>query len=213
MKALWIALLGTTLATSAMAQIRITEWMYGGANGEFIEFTNVGTSSVNMNGWSFDDDSRLVNTVSLSAFGVVAPGESVILTEAVADTFRTSWSLPASVKVIGGNATNLGRNDEINIYNSLGDLADRFSFGDQTFAGSIRTLNFSGNIAFADLGQNKPLLAVLSSVGDTYGSYTSTGTPPAVDVANPGKYAPVPEPATLAVLGLGASALLRRKRK
>ncbi|HEY1091298.1 MAG TPA: lamin tail domain-containing protein, partial [Burkholderiaceae bacterium] len=66
-------------ATAASAQVRITEWMYGGAGPEYIEFTNLGSSAINFAGWSFDDDSRLPGSTSLSNFGLVAAGESVIL--------------------------------------------------------------------------------------------------------------------------------------
>ena len=75
------------LTVAAPAQIRITEWMYQGGNtidgvgtaDEFIEFTNVGLSPIDMTGWSFDDSSRAPGSQSLSAFGTVGPGESVIL--------------------------------------------------------------------------------------------------------------------------------------
>ena len=38
--------------------MRITEFMYSGTNGEFVEFTNVGNAALDLSGWSFDDDSR-----------------------------------------------------------------------------------------------------------------------------------------------------------
>lgn len=43
----------------AHADVRITEWMYSGGSGEFIEFTNLGSSAIDFTGWSYDDDSRL----------------------------------------------------------------------------------------------------------------------------------------------------------
>ena len=64
----------------ASAQMRITEWSYQGANGEFVEFTNVGATPIDMTGWSFDDDSRTPGSQSLSTFGTVNPGVSVVLT-------------------------------------------------------------------------------------------------------------------------------------
>lgn len=194
------------LAGSAMAQMRITEWAYSGADLEFIEFTNVGTSSIDMTGWSYDDDSRLAGTVDLSGFGTVAAGESVILAENSAAGFRTAWGLAASVKVIGDLTTNLGRNDEINLFDASAALADRLTFGDQNIPGSIRTQNASGNTTPANYGANNVLGWVLSTVGDSYGSWASTGG----DVGNPGK-APVPEPATMAVLITGAACLLRKR--
>jgi predicted extracellular nuclease len=180
----------------AQAEIRITEWMYSSQGaGEFIEFTNVGDTAIDMSGWSFDDDSRVAGTVDLSAFDTVASGESVILTEAPEADFRTDWSLPSTVKIIGDNPANLGRNDEINLYDASDILVDRLTYGDQNISGSIRTQYISGNpLSPAVLGMNDVTQWVLSSVGDAYGSYASASA----DVGNPGYY--VPEPTSLALL-------------
>jgi predicted extracellular nuclease len=192
------------LSTMAAAQIYITEWMYDGTDGEFIELTNVGTAAIDMTGWSYDDDSREPGKVDLSAFGIVAPGQSVILTEVVADDFRIAWGLDASVRILGGNEHKLGRNDEINIFNAEGGLVDRLTYNDDADLGP-RTRKFSGNIPLAALGSNDANAAILSAANDIYGSYTSSGG----DLANPGFY--IPEPATVALLAFGAVALLRKK--
>jgi len=56
----------------------------------------------------------------------------------------------------------------------------------------------------AALGANDVYQWTLSTVGDTFGSYTSTGG----DVGNPGVY--IPEPSALALLALGVLAVRRR---
>ena len=201
---LFIAALAA-MSQPASAAIRITEWMYNGAGagnlGEFVEFTNLGAAAVDFTGWSFDDSSRVPGSQSLSAFGLVAPGESVVFTDNVAAAFRTNWNLPAAVKIIGGNANNLGRSDEINLYDAANAPVDRLTYGDETFPGSIRTQNKSGNPNnAAALGANNPLLWSLSATGDAFGSVTSV----AGEIGNPGTYL-VPEPATLT---LAAAALL-----
>ncbi|MBK9128133.1 MAG: lamin tail domain-containing protein [Phycisphaerales bacterium] len=191
-------------AWSATATVRITEWMYSGADGEFIEFTNVGAAPVDFTGWSFDDDSRIPGTVSLSAFGAVQPGESVILTESSAPGFTANWAL-VGVKVIGGLTANLGRNDEINLYDAANNLVDRLTYGDQNFPGSIRTQNKSGNpITPAALGANDVYQWQLSFIGDGFGTYASAGG----DLGNPGVY--IPEPASLGLLVLALGFARRR---
>lgn len=203
------ALLSAGMMNAALADVVITEWMYSGD--EFIEFTNMGSSAVDFTGWSFDDDSRTAGTVDLTAFGIVASGESVILAEVDASTFRTNWGLTASVKVIGGNSTNLGRNDEINLYDNTGALVDRLTFGDQNIVGTIRTQNFSGRPAtLSAIGANDVSQWVLSSNGDIAGSYVSTGG----FIGNPG-IAPVPEASTYAMMlcGLGLVGFMARRRK
>ncbi len=195
--------------------VAITEWMYNGD--EFIEFTNLTNAAVDFTGWSYDDDSRTAGTVSLSALGLVAPGESVILAERNAIDFRSNWGLSASIKIIGGNSVNLGRNDEINLYNASNSLVDRLTYGDGNFPGTIRTQNVSGNPeSLTILDQDDVSTAwLLSSVGDDFASYTSvTGG----FIGNPGKFAlapaAVPVPAALPMMlsALAAFSLSRKKR-
>lgn len=206
------------MATQAMAQVRITEWAYQGADGEFIEFTNLGPGAVDMTGWSYDDDGRVPGAQSLSAFNILAPGESAILADILAADFITAWGLPGSVKVIGGNVNNLSRNDEINIFNGpdpVLNLVDRFAYGDQNFPGTIRTQNKTGNpVALSDLETDSVGTSnwVLAVNGDSYGSYISVNG----DVGNPGifsLYVPaVPEPTSLALAGLCAIGFAIRRR-
>jgi hypothetical protein len=122
------------------------------------------------------------------------------------------------VKVIGGNDNNLGRNDEINLYNAADELVDRLTYGDQDYVGSIRTNAISGNPATpAALGANDVYQWVLSAPGDAFGSYTSVavGDLAGGDVANPGVYiaGAVPEPGTVLLLILGAAGLLTCRRR
>jgi len=166
----------------------ITEYMYTGPGGEFIEFTNVSDQPIDMTGWKFDDSSAgrgAIAPFDLSAFGVVAPGESVVLTEADAEEFRAAWSLDASTRIVGDlaaeNGNNLGRNDEINIYDADENLVDRLTYGDQDFPGSVRTQGASG-WTIEGIGQNDALAWILSAVGDGQASYLSTGG----DIGSPG---------------------------
>lgn len=194
----FLAVGAVLVATSANAAVYITEWQYNGS--EFIEFTNMSHSPVDMTGWSFDDDSRAPGTVDFSPFGIVGAGESFILAEADAATFRLEWSLPASVKVLGLNMTNFGRDDEINLFFPDTSLADRLNYGDNALdtPGSIRTQNISGNpITTAALGANDVYQWELGSVGDRYGSYIALSGV----LGNPGVYVDaIPEPASLGLL-------------
>lgn len=168
--------------------MRITEWMYSGTSGEFIEFTNMSQAPIDMTGWSFDDDHALPGAFSLSAFGVVQPGESVVITESAAATFRTAWGLGAGVKIIGGlgsgSGNNLARNDQINLYDAGGALIDRLTYGDQTYPGTIRTQNASGQTCAASLGLDDVHAWRLSTVADAFGSAAAvTG-----EIGTPGTY-------------------------
>jgi len=210
-------LLALSIGSTSQAAMKITEWAYAAGTGEYVELTNVGLSPIDMTGFVYDDDSRFSTVVaggfSLSGFGTVAPGESVVFTENVSvGDFRLYWSLDPSVKVIGSVVNNLGRNDEINLYDNTGVLVDRLTFGDQNIAGSIRTQNISGNPAsLAIVGANNVGQWVASTSGDAFGSYDSL----LGDVGNPGiftLYQAVPEPtaAVLVLVGLAACATRAR---
>ena len=201
---------------AANTDVRITEWMYSGAVGEFVEFTNTGASAVSFAGWSFDDDSRLPGVLDLSAFGFLAAGESAIITETDAASFRSEWNLGAGVKIIGNYTNNLGRNDEINLFDGANVLIDRLTYGDQNFPGTIRTQDRSGHPdSVAALGANNVALWSLSSVGDVEGSFLSVSG----DIGSPGQssfISAVPEPSTYLMMLSGLALLAfgwRRKQR
>lgn len=214
------------LAQAAQAQVYITEWMYQGGSGEFIEFTNLGPTAVDFTGWSYDDEKARPGLFSLSAFGLVASGESVIITEAFGDDldlFKLDWGLGANVKVIGGignsafgpTNNNIGRADTLHLFNASGQVVDVLKYGDNTVGGP-RTQNVSGRAgSLAALGANDATQWVLSAVGDVEGSYMSLSGA----VGSPGMtgFTPaVPEPSTYALLLAGVAvvgAVAQRRRQ
>lgn len=171
--------------------VRVTEFMYAGAGGEFVEITNLTPAPVDVSGWSFDDDNNVPGAFPFGAIGVLAPGESMLVTEATADAFRTTWSLAPTVKIVGQLGTaggnNLGRNDRIHLYDAGGALQDRLYYGDQNFVGTIRTQNRSGQVLCAGVGANSIAGWQLSTAGDAFGSVAAVGG----DVGAPGRYVQV----------------------
>jgi len=207
-------------ATPALAQVQITEWMYSGNSGEYIEFTNLGAAAIDFTGWVYDDDSRFSSAAAggfaLSGFGLVGALESVVITEDDAGSFRANWGLASSVKVLGGYANNIGRRDEINLFDAGGNLVDRLAYGDVVFPGTIRAQTAGGTpVSIAALGPQTVMPGdwVLSATTDGYGSMLAASG----DVGNPGQFmlAAVPEPETYAMLlaGLGIIGAIARRRR
>lgn len=153
MKSLSLAIAAFAVATvAAKAQnVQITEIMYTGMFGEFVEITNVSTTTAqNMSGWKFSDNSRGLSLASVATAtdlsgiggGSLAAGASAIITEVSSTIFIQAWytepgktALPAN-RIVANNAINLGRSDEVNIYpagaaNGVTDIQDRITYNDQ----------------------------------------------------------------------------------
>ena len=112
----------------------------------------------------------------------------MVLTESVEADFRSAWSLGASVKIIGELGvvlgSNMGRNDQINLFDSGGNLVDRLSYGDEDYDGSVRTKDASGQACIDFIGQDDVIGWVLSDDADMFGSFAaSTG-----EYGTPGSY-------------------------
>lgn len=202
-------------AAYGAGQIAITELLYNSDNGggEFFELTNIGDMAVDVTGWTMLDNDAAPDPTDyfdLSAFGSIAAGESVIVTELDAAAFRTQWSLAASVKVIGGlgdvTGKNLGRNDSVVIFDSMSAIIDRLDYGDQAFPGTPRPIDASIWAGVGAKGANDVYGWTQSTVGDFQNSYAST----LGDIGNPGSH--IPAPGAAAIFGLGALVAGRRRR-
>jgi len=212
-----LAFTAMAASTAAQADVRITEFMYQGANSgnrEFFELTNISNGAVDITGWTYNDNDPNNPVAFGSSFGLLGANESIILTEMSEAAFRSYWGLSSSVRIfsIGGNS-NLGSSDSINIYSSsaqtLANLVDSVTYSGTTRGISRnRPVNATGSVANS--------LFVDSIAGDAYGS-TLAPTGPDRDLANPGKFpSAVPEPASWALMIGGfmlVGASTRRTRK
>jgi len=183
------ALLGLTclLGAPAAGQVRITEYMYSGLDGEFVELTNVSNLPVDLQNWSIDDQSAIPGTYDLSLVGILDVGESILVTDRIASNFVANWSL-SGVTVLGGNAiASLGRNDAIHLFDAAGATVDVLAYGDEDFPGSLRARNASAHGCDAALGRNDVYRWTLAEAGDPWGSTTSLNG----DVGSPGTFTAV----------------------
>jgi hypothetical protein len=221
--ALSIGVLSVSTAAAAPL-VAITEFLSntGGAGDfEFIEFTNISGAPVNMAGWSQSDSDEDPGTHLLSGFGILAPGESAILTEGNPNAFRTLWwgsvaAAPAGLKILGpySNENLSSSGDAINLYDASSTLVDRLVYPNGGGTGNGVSRN---PLSLSVLGTNQNSQWVNSALGDVSGSFQAANFPSMV--GNPGVYAPaaVPEPSSIVLGGLGfcglAVAARRRLKK
>ncbi len=226
------------IAPAATAQVRITEFMSEGqgdsgqGNGgrrqrEFFEITNLGSASVDVSTWSWNDNNANDPHNWGPSIGSINAGESIVFTQMTAADFRTYWGLSQSVRIFSFlQLSNLGNADTINIYNSFTQNASTL-VDSLTYTADARGGGVSRNRPFDGLtGQYPNSQWISSALGDSFQSRLApspTGFPPNfpapttgfnagdyIDLANPGVY--VPTPGAAAVLGLGGLMISRRRR-
>lgn len=206
-----VCLLIAASACPAEAAMLITEFTYQGSDTpqtEFVEFTNIGSTPIDMTGWSFDDDSNVPGSLDLSGFGIVQPWQSVIITDALAADFRALWNLDPSVKIIGESDEGLARNDIMYLYNAANVQVDMLAYGDQNFPGSPRPRFAGFTTNPANYGANDIFEWYASTLADGISFLSDAG-----DVGSPG-IAVVPEPSIWWAAGGGLMMIgCRRCRK
>lgn len=206
-----IALIGSSANAQLSEQLFITEVMSnsihpgaddsgigGRANGDWWELLNASDQTIDMSGFTWDDNDRLEDDQSFSVFPdgfEIAPSETIIILQEdfssidVADGFRDAWGLPNELRILSRDVfedtgperfSGLSSNgDEVNLYDATGTLVQSVSFG-EAIEGSSFAWGFA-NSDFIELG---------ISTSETNGSITAlsngSGETVELDVASPG---------------------------
>lgn len=237
-------------ASHAQAQIIISEINSNGAGGDFFEIYNSGSSSVDLTNWKWTDrDLRAWSTGFTLNSSTLLAGETAVIpvasnsaggTPSAIATFKTSWGLSDSVKLIGytGAGAGLGSGDGVLLFNSSGNLAASLiyrllptaEFATQSDSSTVQLATFIKAVspqptASGHAGLMGGGIASDSLVWNYWGStaenptYFSTSTVgfagAFANAASPttiGSPGVVPEPSSSALLGLGTIALLALRR-
>ncbi|HVU28218.1 MAG TPA: lamin tail domain-containing protein [Verrucomicrobiae bacterium] len=215
-----------TIAAAALlpictkAQIIISEVDPAGSSASYgadwFELKNTGSSAVDITGWEMDDSSdSFSKAVPLTGVTSIGAGQTIVFIEntdpngsggallSPTDTttlnanFASAWfgsNVPIELTLAnyGGSGVGLSTSgDAVNIFDSLGNAVTGVTFGAAPAGATFdNTAGLSGAISQA-------------SVVGVNGAF-SDGS----EIGSPGNVAPVPEPTTFAMLGLGAAGLI-----
>jgi hypothetical protein len=212
-----IAALVTVSAAPANAAIIVSEvapWASGNSavGQDWFELTNTGSSSIDITGWSWDDDSQNPGTAILQGVSSIGAGQSVVFvdgngTAASTVDFINTWfngSAPANFVIGYYDGPGLSTSgDEVNIYDNTNALQAQAIFGASDSSEPYQTFDNAAGLTSG--------ISQLSVVGVNGAFAVPSGT----EIGSPGLItAAVPEPETYALLvaGLGLIGFSSRKR-
>jgi hypothetical protein len=173
-----VVIVPAVASASPTANVKITEFAYGGqiagssvgGDGEYVEVTNLGSSSVDMTGWSYGT-AAAPGTVALSGFGTLAAGESAIITDVTTAEFRSDWGLTNSVKVVNDGSTTLNKGPKtMFLYDASNGTVDSVSYA----SGFLPGKGVSAWVDTAHVGAEAGTTGwTISAAGDSEASWTS----------------------------------------
>jgi hypothetical protein len=215
-----LAALLSFMSLNASANIIISEvapWGSGNTPyaADWFELTNTGNTTIDLSGWSWDDNSQIAGTSPLSGVSSILPGQSVVFIDnsdgTAVDAFINSWfggTAPTGFSIGTFSGPGLGTGgDEVNIYNSLNELQAAVSFGASPAGPDFATFDNAQGINNAAIS----LLSVDGVNGAFIAANSNAGT---TQIGSPGAISAVPEPSAMLLIAACASvgAVIRRKR-
>ncbi|MFT4211836.1 MAG: lamin tail domain-containing protein [Microbacterium sp.] len=182
-----VVALPVAASAASTADVRITEFAYGGliadsstgGDGEYVEITNLGDTSVDMSGWSYNTSST-AGGVDLSDFGTLAPGESAIVTDVTPAEFRADWGLTDAVAVVNDGSVTLNKGPKtLFLFDADATVVDSVSYVSGFFDGK-------GQSAWVDAAHVGAMSGTTGWTHSTLGDDEDSWTSAAGSIGSPG---------------------------
>ena len=208
-KAFSLTLIDVVNENVPVPNLAITEaspWSSGNSlyKADWFEITNIGSTTVDLTGLRFDDDSNAFgSSVPLQGVSSLAPGKSAVFLEAVdteaatisqlTSAFKADWfgaNVPSGFQIGTYTGAGVGLStggDALNLFDQFGRLITGIKVGASTTYKTFTNDTAAGSSSFPT-----PTVSTLSTLG-TNGAFASavpaTGT--TSEIGSPGKVAPL----------------------
>ncbi len=226
---LMIAMAMTLISGSALGNVFITEISSKAAldQEDYFELTNFGNTAVDISGWKYDDESMdLGDAVPFNLVTSIAPGETIVIfqldeTDPLDPTydpagelanFRAAWGLGNDIQVGWHNGAGMGKGDAATIFDENDAIVTQLAYGDGDLTDPLGMIpdthagEWAGGreVDSAVWVPGTDPATYTASMPGLYGGYTNS----VGDYGSPGV---LPEPTTIALLLVGAAAVIRRR--
>lgn len=123
-------------AAAAPPSLLITEVNSNAAGGDFFELYNYGTTTIDLTGWKWDDESANSADAAAASFPAIslAVGQRLIVSQGAVvggeATFRTAWGLTGvtTVTVVATGGPGLGGGDAVVVFDAAGKVVASFNY-------------------------------------------------------------------------------------
>ncbi|MEI6111049.1 MAG: SdiA-regulated domain-containing protein, partial [Cyanobium sp. ELA712] len=208
-RAFTLSLIDIVNENSPLPSLAVTEaspWSSGNSvyKADWFEVTNTGSTTVDLSGIRFDDDSNaFANSIAIQGVSSLDPGRSAVFIEAVdaeaataaqlTSSFKSAWfgsNVPSGFQIGTYTGAGVGLStggDAVNLFDRFGRLITGVKVGASTTYKTFTNDTAAGSSSFPT-----PTVSTLSTLG-TNGAFASavpaTGT--TAEIGSPGKVAPL----------------------
>jgi len=124
--------LNFTTGAAPLPNLLISEVNSNAGPADFFEIYNYGSTTIDLSGWKWDDESATFNDAAAASFAsgttLAAGGRLVVVAATDAASFKTAWGLGDDVSVLATGGPGLGSGDAVVLFNAAGQVVTSFNY-------------------------------------------------------------------------------------